>query len=111
MPVGFTICQPPPSNRLKGPLVPEGDHQCLTGFPIVATINCQISKLDPAITRPGRLLAYRNFGRLPADQARRLAARKGLRLPDQPDYSLAEIYNGSPVESAEFNPRTIGFAA
>jgi len=78
---------------------------------IIATINCQVSKLDPAITRPGRLLAYRNFGRLPAEQARLLAERKGLRLPDQPDYSLAEIYNGAPVESREFNPRAIGFAA
>jgi hypothetical protein len=33
------------------------------------------------------------------------------RLSNQPDYSLAEIYNGSPVESAEFNPRNIDFAA
>jgi hypothetical protein len=58
---------------------------------LICTINCPIDRLDPAITRPGRLLALREFNRLTREQAERLARRKGLQLPDQPDYSLGVL--------------------
>jgi len=75
---------------------------------LILTINCKIDKLDPAITRPGRLIAYREFRRLGAAEARRLAKAKALQLPDQANYSLAEIYCAR--ADLECSPRrSIGF--
>jgi hypothetical protein len=69
-----------------------------------------LSQLDPAILRPGRLLGSREFRRLTRPEAQRLAQAKGLKLADQPDYSLAEIYN-SAANGPGFNGgRQIGFA-
>lgn len=59
---------------------------------LICTVNCPLDKLDPAITRPGRLLAVREFRRLDREQAERLAAEKTIALAEQQDYSLAEIY-------------------
>jgi ATPase family associated with various cellular activities (AAA) len=39
---------------------------------MICTINCDIDQLDPAIGRPGRLIACREFKRLDYDQAHRL---------------------------------------
>jgi hypothetical protein len=61
---------------------------------VICTINCPIERIDPAIVRPGRLLSSREFVRLPAAQAKVLAAAKNLSLNPQKDYSLAELYNG-----------------
>jgi ATPase family protein associated with various cellular activities (AAA) len=60
---------------------------------IVCTVNSAISKLDPAIVRPGRLIATRQFRRLTPAEAEALAARNGLTLQPQESYSLAEIYH------------------
>jgi ATPase family associated with various cellular activities (AAA) len=76
---------------------------------VIATINCPVHKLDPAITRPGRLVAFRNFSRMPWSQAQALAAAKGLKLPEQDDYSIAEIYAGLPVKIGELSSRKMGF--
>jgi len=62
------------------------------GLQIIATVNCQLEELDPAIARPGRLVGYRQFRRLTRLEASRLAAEKGLSLNDQQDFSLAEIF-------------------
>ena len=79
---------------------------------LICTVNCEISKLDPAITRPGRLLAYREFKRLSREQAMQIATAKGIRLPEQKDYSLAEIYTQTIGSTArgESSSQT-GFAA
>ena len=76
-----------------------GDHLKLH---VVCTTNAPVRQLDPAILRPGRLLGSREFRRLTRSEALRLAAAKGLKLADQPDFSLAEVYNGA-VVSGEFN--------
>jgi hypothetical protein len=78
---------------------------------LILTVNCNIEKLDPALTRPGRLLAYREFNRLRRDQACRLAQEKRLTLPDdQDDYSLAEIYCRR-ANTDSHQSRQIGFAS
>jgi hypothetical protein len=76
---------------------------------IICTINCPSSCLDPALLRPGRLVGHRNFGRLPADHAARLAAHLGKELPPGDDHSLAEVFAGPSIR--EDAPRIIGFAA
>lgn len=84
-----------------------GDHLRLQ---IIATTNAPVRELDPALTRPGRLVGVREFGRLAPSQARRLAAAKGLPLPDQNDFSLAEIYCGATCHPVLNSDRQIGFA-
>lgn len=62
---------------------------------IVATVNASVDRLDPAITRRGRLAGYRHFRRLSRLEAQRLASAKNLPLADGNDFSLAEIYRGA----------------
>jgi hypothetical protein len=77
---------------------------------VLCTVNAPIEKLDPAVVRPGRLLAYREFKRLSAEQAMRIAAAKGITLPEQADYSLAEIYRQPAMGKAQEPTRQVGFA-
>ncbi len=76
---------------------------------VICTINCPSSRLDPALLRPGRLVAHRNFPRLGSTEARQLAAHLGKGLPAAADYSLAEVFAGAGVR--EETPRLVGFAA
>lgn len=77
---------------------------------VIATTNAPVRQLDPALLRPGRLMGTREFRRLTRPEAQRLAEAKQLKLADQPDYSLGEIYCGAvggPVFNAD---RQVGFA-
>lgn len=77
---------------------------------ILCTINCKSTDLDPALLRPGRLVAHRIFHRLTRTEATHLAESRGLALqPKQDDYSLAEIFN-TPVDLPMRDNRVIGFA-
>ena len=78
---------------------------------ILCTINCSLDDLDKAVTRAGRLLGYRRFERLSRQQAQRIADTEKLVLPDQPDYSLAEIYNGRALFDKNGVREHLGFAA
>ncbi len=76
---------------------------------LICTINCKIDKLDPAVTRTGRLIAYRNFRRLTRAEAARLALAKGLAIQVQESYSLAEIYNEQRSGFEEMTTQRLGF--
>ena len=61
---------------------------------IIATFNCELSSIDQALLRPGRLIAIHAFDRLPIDNAKRLS--KSLDLGEDhvtTPMTLAEIYN------------------
>jgi hypothetical protein len=77
---------------------------------VIATVNAPIERLDPAVVRPGRLLAYHDFKRLSRDQAQRLATAKGITLPEQDDYSLAEIYRQEVTGKPKVKQKQLGFA-
>jgi len=83
-----------------------GDHLRLH---VVATTNAPVQRLDPAIARPGRLVGVREFRRLSHGEALRLAQNKGLELPQQSDYSLAEIYSAGADTPEVDSQRHIGF--
>lgn len=83
-----------------------GDHLKLH---VIATTNVPFSKLDPAIIRPGRLIGLREFRRLSRPEASLLAKARGVELPEQSDYSLAELYC-SRTETTCLDQRPIGFA-
>ena len=77
---------------------------------VLCTMNADVTQIDPAVLRSGRLVASRQFGRFGADDARKLATAKGLRLRAQDDYSLAEIYHGGSVNGSAIAPaRRVGF--
>ena len=76
---------------------------------IVATVNATLDKLDPAITRRGRMLGHRQFRRLTRAEAQRLATAKGLPLPDGAEFSLADIYRGADSADAIPAEPTMGF--
>jgi hypothetical protein len=84
-----------------------GDHLKLH---LIATTNSLVRQLDPALLRPGRLVGTREFRRLTRSEALRLAAAKGLALPDQSDFSLAELYCGAVINPTFNTGRQIGFA-
>jgi len=84
-----------------------GEHLKLQ---VIATTNSPVRQLDPALLRPGRLMGTREFRRLSRPEAQRLAAVKGLTLPDQNDFSLAELYCGAVGNPALNGDRQVGFA-
>ncbi len=75
---------------------------------VICTINCPLQTIDSAITRPGRLLAIREFARMQPAHAWALAKAKNLQLEPQDDYSLAELYNGGSEEIDR--PKSVGFS-
>ncbi len=77
---------------------------------VIATTNSPVRQLDPALLRPGRLMGTREFRRLSRQEAQRLAEAKGLALPDQNDFSLAELYCGAVSGPALNGDRQMGFA-
>jgi hypothetical protein len=68
------------------------------GVQVVCTLNCNVADLDPALLRPGRLIAHRRFGTLAPAAAARLAAFLGRALPADSSISLAELFH--PVDGA-----------
>ena len=83
-----------------------GDHLKLH---VIATTNAPVRELDSALLRPGRLVGMHEFRRLTRSEAQRLADAKGLVLPDQQDFSLAELYCGAAINPAFNDNRQIGF--
>jgi ATPase family associated with various cellular activities (AAA) len=78
---------------------------------VICTINAPIKDLDPAVTRPGRLIASREFSKLTRQQALRLAETLGITLQPQENYSLADIYNKRDLLQANHRATQVGFAA
>jgi hypothetical protein len=77
---------------------------------LICTTNASIQRLDPAVIRPGRLIANREFRRLSWSDASKLACEKGITLTPRESYSLAEVYSSSPLNSAAYEPqKRIGF--
>ena len=77
---------------------------------VICTINCDLASIDPALTRPGRMITSKQFDRLSGARAQQLASAKGLAISGQASQSLAEIYNGGLDESHSRSAR-VGFHA
>jgi hypothetical protein len=74
---------------------------------ILSTNLTDISKIDPALIRPGRCFDVLNFTRLNMDQALKLNPKLTL---DQADYSLAEIFNNKSISNSRKSYKSkIGF--
>lgn len=85
------------------------------GLHVVCTMNGEVADLDPAILRPGRLIAHREFGPLSASEAGRLAEHLGAKvkvfngpatlaeITNPPDSTVASVTGGA------HNCRSMGF--
>lgn len=60
----------------------------------IFTFNCELEKIDSAITRPGRCLSNIEFGKLNAQKANDLASFLNLNKSFKESATLAEITNG-----------------
>jgi SpoVK/Ycf46/Vps4 family AAA+-type ATPase len=90
--------------------IADGFLGALLNLQIICTINTPIDKIDPALLRPGRLLAKCTFNRLSFEQAQKLAKAKSLTISVQESYSLAEIYNDEIGNFSSEPTRTAGFS-
>lgn len=75
---------------------------------VICTINCDLDSIDPALTRPGRMITSKQFDSLTPERAQRLASAKGLAIRGRESHSLAEIYNCR-LDTPEKNSERIGF--
>ena len=74
---------------------------------IICTFNCDVSGIDPALLREGRLIVEHKFEKLSIENARRLC--RELNIPDDGEHihestSLAEIYarkNASDIKNLD----------
>ncbi|MDD2708101.1 MAG: AAA family ATPase [Verrucomicrobiae bacterium] len=80
---------------------------------VICTINSELDAIDPAIKRPGRLMAMREFRPLSRKESQRLAESLGSNLPESREYTLAEVYNLASralTEQSGSRKHQIGFA-
>ena len=63
------------------------------GTQIICTFNSDITTIDEALLRKGRLILKHKFGKLPREQAQRLSDNLGFKTIIDSDMTLAEIYN------------------
>lgn len=79
---------------------------------IICSFNTDISKIDSALMRKGRLIAKYEFGDLTVDKAKALSTKLGFDNEIDSPMSLASIYNQNDqaFENKKIRP-TIGFKA
>ncbi|MEM6820961.1 MAG: AAA family ATPase [Verrucomicrobiota bacterium] len=76
---------------------------------VICTVNCPLDHLDPALLRPGRLVARHTFKRLLRVDAQKVADSIGKSLPEGGnEFSLAEIFAGERDSTEKTKPR-LGF--
>jgi hypothetical protein len=78
------------SNMLN---VSDGILADILHFNFVVTINCDIDEIDPALRRPGRLVAEYKFGKLNKEKSKILIKQLYDQDEDCTDMTLAEIYS------------------
>lgn len=77
--------------------ITDGILNDILGLMVIATFNIEISKIDPALLRPGRLIARKEFKKMDELQTENLADALGMEKPDinldKYPITLAEFYN------------------
>jgi len=75
---------------------------------IICTFNTDLSKVDPALLRKGRLIGMYEFKELDTVKASKLALKHGIQKEIRSPITLAELF-GEDVAGADYKPVTIGF--
>lgn len=76
---------------------------------VICTFNNDISKIDQALLRKGRLIAEYEFKPLQLDKAQRLSNSLGFNTTAKSSMTLAEIYNQGDKNASNTNKVLIGF--
>jgi ATP-dependent 26S proteasome regulatory subunit len=80
------------------------------GTQIICTFNNDITMIDEALLRKGRLILKHEFKRLSAEQAQKLSDKLGFKSTITKDMTVSEVYNQEEVHSEEVKDReVIGF--
>lgn len=79
-------------------------------FKFICTFNANITKLDKAILRKGRLKQKYEFKPLTAEKTKALADKIGQEIPDGKSLTLAEIFNYDESTGCETQDKKIGFS-
>jgi hypothetical protein len=80
------------------------------GTQIICTFNSDITTIDEALLRKGRLILKHKFEKLPRTQAQRLSDHLGFKTSILNEMTLAEIYNQNDVFGGQSDkPTRIGF--
>lgn len=81
------------------------------GMQIICTFNNDLSSIDDALLRKGRLILKHEFGKLDVKAAQELSNRLGFKTEINTEMTLAEIYNQDDVLNADEPKSTqkIGF--
>jgi ATP-dependent 26S proteasome regulatory subunit len=80
------------------------------GTQIICTFNNDISLIDDALLRKGRLIIKHEFGKLPIEAAQKLSDKLGFKTTITEDMTLAEIYNqDDSLSDIEKKNNKIGF--
>ena len=90
--------------------ISDGLLSDILNMQIICTFNTDISKLDKALLRPGRLLSKYEFKELSTEKAQKLANELGLNKIISKPITLAELYNDSETEIISLQTRkVVGF--
>jgi hypothetical protein len=87
----------------------------ILGLTVIATFNTSIGKIDPALLRPQRLLARKEFYKISRETAEKLSTAIGINTPEiEYPASLAEFYTVKKsasilIHQVEKNEKKIGF--
>ena len=76
---------------------------------IICTFNCNLSSIDPALMRKGRLIALYEFKKLKATKAQKLVKKLNIPLEIEEDTSLADIYGYQDIASGYTDQGIMGF--
>lgn len=76
---------------------------------IICSFNIDISKVDSALLRKGRLIAKYEFGELEPQKANTLSKKLGFAGQFDNPVTLTDIYNQSEIEFKEKKKKRIGF--
>lgn len=82
------------------------------GTQIICTFNNDISTIDEALLRKGRLILKHEFKKLNAEQAQKLSKNLGFDTEIKESMTLSEVYNQEEKHSEDMKERTaIGFGS
>lgn len=76
---------------------------------IICSFNTDLSKIDPALLRKGRLIAKYEFKELETDKAQALSDKLGFKTKVTRPMTLTEIYNQDEKSFSNIERTTIGF--
>lgn len=89
--------------------ISEGLLSDVLKIQVIATFNCDISEIDSALLRKGRLIAKYEFKKLTIEKSRLLSTKLKYSKEIIEPMTLAEIYNQNDIDFTEQKRKLIGF--